>query len=74
MTVISGLYCVTEAVSIVADGYTTSGLTTFKTYKLWWATNVLFFIPGALYMFTRISLPASPIAISLGYIVESKLT
>ena len=34
MNVVLGTYCVTEAVSIVAQGYTTSGLTTLNGYKL----------------------------------------
>ena len=54
MTLVLGLYCITEAASIIRDGYTTSGLTTLNGYKLRWPTNLLFFIPGALYMFARV--------------------
>ncbi len=55
MSVVLGTYCVTEAVSIVAQGYTTSGLTTLNGYKLRWPTNLLFFVPGFLYMCARIT-------------------
>ena len=53
MTVILGVYCATEAVSIVAEGYTTTGLTTLGGYKLRWPTNILFLVPGFLYMCAR---------------------
>ena len=55
MTIILGAYCVTEAVSIVAEGYTTTGLTTLGGYKLRWPTNILFLVPGCLYMCARIA-------------------
>ena len=54
MTIILGTYCATEATSIVAEGYRTSGLTTPKGYKLRWPTNLLFFVPGFLYMCARL--------------------
>ena len=54
MTIVLGTYCVTEAVSIVAQGYTTSGLTTLKSYKLRWPSNLLFFVPAFLYFCARI--------------------
>ena len=54
MTIILGVYCVIEAVSIVAEAYTTTGLTTLGGYKLRWPTNLLFFVPGFLYMCARI--------------------
>ena len=54
MSVILGTYCATEAASIIAQGYTTSGLTTLNRYKLRWPTNLLFFVPGFLYMCARI--------------------
>ena len=53
MSVILGTYCTVEALSIVAGGYTTTGLTTLHSYKLRWPTNLLFFIPGFLYMCAR---------------------
>ena len=53
MTILLGTYCVTEAASIIAEGYTTTGLTTLKGYKLRWPTNTLFFVPGFLYMCAR---------------------
>ena len=52
-TVILGVYCVIEAASIVIEGYTTTGLTTLGGYKLRWPTNILFFVPGFLYMCAR---------------------
>ena len=54
MTIVLGVYCVTEAVSIVAEDYTTSGLTTLGEYKLRWPTNILFLVPGFLYMCARL--------------------
>ena len=54
MSVVLGTYCVTEAASIIAEGYTTSGLTTLNGYKLRWPTNILFFVPGFLYMCARL--------------------
>ena len=53
MTILLGTYCATEAASIIAEGYTTTGLTTLKGYKLRWPTNTLFFVPGFLYMCAR---------------------
>lgn len=54
MCVVLAIGCTVEAVSIIWDGYTTSGLTTLNGYKLKWPTNLLFFIPGFLYMSARI--------------------
>ncbi|MCJ1276279.1 hypothetical protein MMC21_004084 [Puttea exsequens] len=53
MGVILGTGCLAEATSIVVDGHSTTGLTTFNGYKLRWPTNLLFFVPGFLYMFSR---------------------
>ena len=53
MTVVLGTYCITEAASIVVEGYTTTALTTLKGYKLRCTTNILFFGPGVLYMCAR---------------------
>ena len=54
MSIVLGTYCATEAASIIAQGYTTSGLTTLNGYKLRWPTNILFFVPGFLYMCARL--------------------
>lgn len=54
MSIVLGTYCMVEAASIMAEGYTTTGLTTLNRYKLRWPTNLLFFIPGFLYMCARI--------------------
>lgn len=54
MGIILGTGCTIEAISIIRDGYTTTGLTTLNGYKLKWPTNLLFFIPGALYFLARI--------------------
>lgn len=54
MGIILGSGCLIEAISIVAEGYTTSGLTTLNGYKLRWPTNLLFFVPGFLYMSARL--------------------
>ena len=54
MGIILGTGCLVEASSIVWDGYTTSGLTTLKSYKLKWPTNILFFVPGLLYVSARL--------------------
>ena len=54
MSIVLGVGCLVEAISIVAEGYTTSGLTTLNGYKLRWPTNILFFIPGAMYMSARL--------------------
>ena len=54
MGIILGIGCLSEAVSIVRDRYTTSGLTTFNGYKLKWPLNLLFFIPGFLYFTARL--------------------
>ncbi|MCJ1453369.1 hypothetical protein MMC28_003716 [Mycoblastus sanguinarius] len=54
MVIILGVGCFVEAISIVVDGYTTSGLTTMNSYKLRWPTNLLFLIPGFLYMSARL--------------------
>ena len=53
MTIILGVVCLVEAISIVAEGYTTTGLTTMSKYKLRWPTNILFFVPGVMYMCAR---------------------
>ncbi len=44
MIFVLGIYCVTEAVSIMVEGYTTTGLATLKSYKLRWPSNLLFFV------------------------------
>ena len=54
MGIILGIGCFAEAISIVADGYTTSALTNLGGYKLRWPSNLLFFIPGFLYMSARL--------------------
>ena len=54
MGIILGIGCFAEAASIVADGYTTSSLTNLGGYKLQWPSNLLFFIPGFLYMSARL--------------------
>lgn len=54
MGIILGIGCFVEAISIVVDGYTTTGLTTLNGYKLRWPTNLLFLIPGFLYMSSRL--------------------
>lgn len=53
MCVVLASYCTVEAISIVWDGYTTTGLTTLNGYKLKWPTNILFFGPAVLYMSAR---------------------
>ena len=54
MGIVLGVGCLVEAISIAAEGYTTSGLTTLRGYKLRWPTNLLFFIPGVMYMIARL--------------------
>ena len=54
MTLILGTYCAIEAISIVVEGYTTTGLTTMKGYKLRWPTSLFFLVPGFLYMCGRV--------------------
>ena len=54
MGIILGIGCFAEATSIVADGYTTSALTNLGGYKLRWPSNILFFVPGFLYMSARL--------------------
>lgn len=54
MGIILGIGCFAEAISIVVDGYTTSALTNLGGYKLQWPSNLLFFIPGFLYMSARL--------------------
>ncbi len=54
MGTILGIGCFLEAASIMYDGYTTSALTNLNRYKLRWPTNVLFFIPGFLYLSARL--------------------
>ena len=53
MGIILGTGCVVEASSIIIDGYTTTGLTNLNRYKLRWLTNILFFVPGLLYICAR---------------------
>jgi hypothetical protein len=54
MGVVLGIGCSVEAVSIIKDNFTTTGLTNLNGYKLKWPTNLLFFIPGAIYVFARL--------------------
>ena len=54
MGVVLGIGCFVEAISIVVEGYPTPGLTTLNGYKLKWPTNLLFFIPGFLYISARL--------------------
>lgn len=54
MCIVLASGCIVEAGSIIWDGYTTSWLTTLNCYKLRWPTNLLFIIPGILYMLARI--------------------
>ena len=54
MGIILGIGCFAEAASIVLNGYTTSSLTNLGGYKLRWPNNLLFFIPGFLYMSARL--------------------
>ena len=54
MGVVLGLGCFAEAGSIIWNGYTTTGLTNLNGYKLKWPWNILFFIPGFLYVSARI--------------------
>ena len=54
MGIILGMGCFAEAISIVVDGYTTSALTNLGGYKLHWPSNLLFIIPGFLYMSARL--------------------
>lgn len=49
-----GIGCLTEAVSIIADGYMISSLTNIGGYKLRWPCNLLFFISEFLYMAARL--------------------
>ena len=46
--------CTIEAASIICNGYTTTGLTNLGSYKLRWPSNLMFFIPGALYVAGRL--------------------
>jgi hypothetical protein len=46
--------CTAEAASIIWHGYTTTGLNNLGGYKLKWPTNLMFFIPGALYVAGRL--------------------
>ena len=54
MGIVLGVGCSAEAGSIIKDRYTTTGLTNLNGYKLKWPTNLLFFIPGALYFSARL--------------------
>lgn len=54
MGIILSIGCFAEAISIIVDGYTTSALTNLGGYKLRWPSNLLFFIPGFLYMSARL--------------------
>lgn len=49
-----GIGCLTEAVSIIADGYMISWLTNLGGYKLRWPCNLLFVISEFLYMAARL--------------------
>lgn len=49
-----GAGCTVEAWSIIWHKYSTTGLSSLNGYKLKWPTNMLFFIPGFLYLSTRI--------------------
>ena len=51
--IILGIGCTVEAISIIWDHYTTTGLTNLNGYKLKWPTNLLFIVPGALYFCGR---------------------
>ena len=53
MGIVLGIGCFAEAGSIIKDKYMTTGLTNLNGYKLKWPTNLLFFIPGALYFSSR---------------------
>ena len=53
MGIVLGGGCFAEAASIISDDYTTTGLTNLGGYKLRWPKNLLFFIPGFLYMSSR---------------------
>jgi hypothetical protein len=46
--------CTAEAASIIWHGYTTTGLNNLGGYKLKWPNNLMFFIPGALYVVGRL--------------------
>jgi hypothetical protein len=52
--IVLGLGCTVEAVSIVLNNYTTTGLTNLGGYKLRWPTNLMFFIPAFLYVSARV--------------------
>ena len=52
--VVLGVGCFVETGSIIFDGYTTIGLTNLGGYKLKWPMNLLFKIPGILYMSARL--------------------
>lgn len=54
MGIVLGIGCFVEAGSIIFDGYTTTGLTNLGGYKLKWPTNLLFLIPGFLYISARL--------------------
>ena len=54
MGIVLGIGCFVEAGSIIFDGYTTTGLTNLGGYKLTWPMNLLFIIPGFLYMSARL--------------------
>jgi hypothetical protein len=51
--IVLGLGCAIEAASIIWHNYTTTGLTNLNGYKLRWPTNLMFFIPGFLYVSAR---------------------
>jgi hypothetical protein len=46
--------CAVEAASIIQHNYTTTSLTNLNGYKLRWPANLMFFIPGFLYVSSRI--------------------
>ena len=48
--IVLGVGCSVEAAAIILNNYTTTGLTNLNGYKLRWPTNLMFFIPGILYI------------------------
>ena len=54
MGVVLGGGCLVEAGSIIFSNYTSTGLTTLRSYKLRWPHNMMFFIPGFMYFSSRL--------------------
>ena len=52
--IVLGIGCTAEAASIIWNGYSTTGLTNLGGYKLKWPTNIMFFVPGFLYVTGRL--------------------